>query len=321
MALSIADVRELFLQLWPPGRLYDWRNPASRISRFIDGCAEALKTFGYDLLDRLHREINPSRCVDNIPDWEKALGLMSSYAALNGPVDQRRAGVIAKLREFGGFTLPNARVILAPLLGYADTSKLLILETSRAAMRAAHTYSDGKSYPASNGIVASVYVDDGGTVSRAGAQLDVQFASLPSVPFNITLASPTNRQRTWPWRNLGSPSLTYRLYALDFAGDTCAGSWHLSISSLVAQFDLPALTSWSLFIEGTGSSGLGGDLVDWGVYVDPTLMGSSGVPPDLETARIAMERMEHAHTKGYLILSLSAIPDLPTTLPDRALPA
>jgi hypothetical protein len=54
-----------------------------------------------------------------------------------------------------------------------------------------------------------------------------------------------------------------------------------------------------------------------GVYEPARL---SGMPPDVETALTAIDRIEHAHTKGYLILSLSAIPDLPTTLPDSTLP-
>lgn len=320
MALSIADVRGLFLQLWPPGRLYDWHNPESRISRFIDGCAEALKTFGYDVLDRLHREISPSRCIDDIPDWEKALGLTSSYTALNGTIDQRRAGIIAKLREFGAFTLPNARAILAPLLGYADGSKLQMLEVDRTAMRAAHTYTNTQAQSSTYVVASSVYVNDGGTLSSAGAQVRVQLPAAPTLPLTFYLLAPSGKYTSWAAGKLGPASAQYQLYEHTLVGTPCNGTWTFYV--VANSFSAPvALSSWSLFVEGAGLSGLGGDMVDWGTYADPALMGSSGVPPDLQAARTAIARIEHAHTRGYLLRSLVAIPDAPLTLPDSTLPA
>lgn len=321
MALSIADVRELFLQLWPPGRLYDWRNPVSKIARFVDGCAEALKTFGYDVIDRLHREISPSRCLDNIPDWEKALALSSSYTALNGTIEQRRAGIIAKLREFGAFTLPNAQAILAPLLGYADAGKLQMLEVDRDAMRAAHTYTNATPQTGTYFVASPVQVNDGGTLSSAGAQVTVQLPAVPSPLFPLTfyLLAPNGKYTSWTTTQLGQPSAQYQLYDHTLVGVPCTGTWTFYV--VASSFAAPvALSSWSLFVEGVGPAGLGGDIVDWGGYADPALMGSSGVPPDLKATQTAIERIEHAHTKGYLILSMTAIPDLPTTLPDATLP-
>ena len=243
--MTISDVRNLLLQLWPPGRLYDWSAPTSNVSRFLDGLAEAFKRFGYDLVDHLRRELNPATAVEKLPDWEHALGLEASYTARHGTIEQRQAAVVAKLREFGALTRANARAILAPLLGYVDAATLAIVETSRAKMRAAHTYTDGKQYPSSTSIGASVYVDDGGKVSRAGAQLDLEFATLPTQAFAVYLVSPTNRQRVWNSTDLGPPSLKYRLCAPDFVGDTCNGTWRISIVALVFFQTVPALTSWS----------------------------------------------------------------------------
>src|SRR5262249_28516552 len=112
----------------------------------IDGLAEALKTFGYGLVDRLRREINPASGIEKLPDWETALGIAGSYTSRFGCVTQRQGAVVGKLREFGAFTLANTRSILGPLLGYANPGRLVIVETDRSKIRLAHTYSDGKSY-------------------------------------------------------------------------------------------------------------------------------------------------------------------------------
>lgn len=320
MALSQTQVRRLLLQLWPPGRLYDWSTPTSHVSRYLDALADSVKTFGYDVVDRLRRELNPRTAVEKLPDWEDALGLGGSYTARNGTIPQRQAAVVGKLREFGALTLANARAILGPLLGYADASKLLLLETSRAKMRAAHTYTDGKSYPSANGISASVNVSDGGTVSRAGAQLDVQFATVPASPFVVSLHSPTQRFRQWTSAELGPFSTKYHLCAPEFAGDVCGGTWSVSVLALSFNTTVPALSSWSIFVEGVGHSGLGGDLVCWGAYVDPTLAGRGGAPADLDAARAAISRVKHAHTQGGVVTSLAAIPDDPSSLPDACLP-
>lgn len=51
MTTSVA--RALLLQLWPPGRLYDWGNPTSYVSRFVDALAESVRVFGFDVVERL----------------------------------------------------------------------------------------------------------------------------------------------------------------------------------------------------------------------------------------------------------------------------
>lgn len=86
MPLSLREVRQILLQLWPPGRLYDWSTPTSHVSRYLDALAEAVRTFGYDVVDRLRRELNPATAVEKLPDWEDALGLAGSYTARNGTV-------------------------------------------------------------------------------------------------------------------------------------------------------------------------------------------------------------------------------------------
>jgi hypothetical protein len=291
MALSIKEVRSVLLQLWPPGRLYDWSTPTSNVSRFLDALAETIKTFGFDVIDRLRREINPATAVEKLLDWEEALKLDASYTARNGTIVQRQAAVVGKLREFSALTLANVRASIAPLLGYADPSKLAILEVGRAAMRAAHTETNPQPAVASNVVSSSVIVYDGGVVSSAGVQVVVQVPSppTPSAPLTFHLRSPTGATRTWNTSRLGSPATEYYLYDQSLVGTPCYGTWTLFVITSVVG--VAQLSSWSIFVEGAGPSGLGGDIVDWGVYADRTLMGSSGTPPDLEATRAAIERI------------------------------
>ena len=321
MAQSLQEVRGILLSLWPPGRLYDWATRTSAVSRILDALAESIKTFGYDVLDLLRREMNPATAVQKLPDWEEALGLSSTYTARNGTVAQRQAAIVGKLREFGALTLANARAILAPLLGYADPAKLAILEVSRDQMRLAHTYVDGAPQAFGSGDSSKVSVTDGGVVSGAGAQLDLQFVAVPAAPFVVTLHSPTQRARQWMSASLGPYASKYHLCAPEFASDTCTGIWTVGVQALSFNTSVPALASCSIFVEGVGPSGLGGDLVSWAIFVDSTLAGKSVVPADLDGARAGISRIKHAHTSGYVLTSMAAIPDDPSSLPDACLPA
>lgn len=319
MALSLKEVRELLLSLWPPGRLYDWYTPTSNVSRYLDALAQAMKTFAYDVVDRLRREVNPAAAVEKLPDWEQALAIDDSYTARNGTVSQRQAAVVSKLREFGAFTLPNTRATLAPLLGYVDPSKLRVLEVDRAAMRSAHTYANPVPVGGKFSVQSQVQVNDGGTVGSAGVQVSVVLPAPASPWETFTLQSPSGTTRKWTTTEVGR-SAQYQLFSQDFAGEPCTGTWTLIVGE-TTFFSNVSLTSWSLFVDGAGPSGLGGDLVEWGAYLDPALAGANGTPPDLDAAYAALSRIEHAHTRGLLLFSLAAIPDAPRTLPDACLPA
>jgi hypothetical protein len=207
------------------------------------------------------------------------------------------------------------------MLGYADPSKLAVLEVSRAQLRTAHTYSDPKPQAFGSGNGATAVVNDGGTVSRAGAQLDFQFTSVPAAAFVVTLRSPSGRTQQWTSAELGPLGAHYHLCAPDFAGDQCAGTWTVGMQVLVFNTTVPALKSCSVFVEGAGPKGLGGDIVSWGVYVDPALAGKGGAPADIDGTRETVARIKHAHTTGYVLTSLNAIPDDPSSLPDACLPA
>src|SRR5687767_8168452 len=95
---TTADVRQLLVSLWPDGQLYDWFNPSASIYQFLDAVAEVTKSFGYELLERLRRELDLAGCTDKLPDWEAALGLAATPVALSGDAPARRASILSRLR-------------------------------------------------------------------------------------------------------------------------------------------------------------------------------------------------------------------------------
>jgi len=318
MSISLLEVKELFIQLWPPGRLYDWYTADSYVSRFFDGVAEALLRFGHDLLARLRREINPATAEEKLPDWEEALDLADGTTAQKGSVAQRQAGVIGKLREFGAFTLGFAEAALAPLLGYVNPAELVVLETRRDLMRAAHSYSDGQVHTSLSGSVQmAVYISDGGAVSRAGAHLRLELAVAVGTGLMVVLHPPSGLPKRWELPVVHAPE-TRVLYAPEVAGAMCNGVWQVSVDNTPPGGTL-VVSAWSVYVDGVGPSGLGGDLAEWGVFVDPGREGVS-IPSDRAATARAMTRFQHAHTEGHVVLSLAAIPDEPETLPDQCLP-
>jgi len=317
MDLSLAEVKELFIQLWPPGRLYDWWSPSSFVSRFFDGIAEALKTFGFDLVKRLRREVIPSSAMELIPEWESALELAETETAQRGSLEQRRAAIVGRLRERDAFTFDLVRTALAPLLGVSAPATLRVLETDRAAMRVAHTYVHGYADGAGLPLVGtSLYVPDGGIVSEAGAHVIIEADGFDGPELRAILTAPDNRRAEW--RFAATSPVSRVLFAPELAVARCNGAWHFDIFNEPTTGSL-IVRSWSLFVEGVGPSGLACDLFDWGVYLDPAVVGRASAV-DLHGARAALSRIQHAHTSGALILSLAALPDDARSLPDQCIP-
>jgi hypothetical protein len=317
-ANSLNEVRRFLLNLLPPGaeRLYSLV-PGGDVFQLFDAFAATVKQFGFDLLDVLRAEITPAECIQRIPDWETALALASSQAALHGTTAQRRASILARLREVGGFTRALVRSVLAPLLGYADPSTVQLLNTNRAAMRAAHTYAGSVGAQQTPGVfTANVF--DGGQVSKAGAQISITLLASAPNPVTLQLAPPGGQRiKRWPAITPGSGNyLSATLAAPELAGAPCGGVWTLTIGGQPSF-----LYNWSIFVEGVGPGGLGGDVFDWGVYLDPVHLGENGFIPDLRAAQLAIARIQHAHANGKLIRALQASPDTPQAILDQFLPA
>jgi hypothetical protein len=322
--LSIDEVRHTLVNLLPPGadKLYDL-TPTGDVFKLFDALAAAVKQFGYDLLESLRAEIIPSSAIQKLPDWEKALGLTSTFAASSGTPAQRQAGVLSKLREFGSFTPYIVRSIVAPLLGYADFTQLRVLETRRADLTALHTYVDSPpgnqgTIPASGSLIRPMYLPDGGSASRAGAQVTL-WISHPAVQgLTATLTAPSGKSKSW--RNFGRGAVVnqpFLLYGVEFSGTQCNVQWNLTVSD--ASGNAGTLVRWQLFIEGVAGNGLGGAVFDWGVYADPAQLGATQ-PADYAGAKAAISRIKHAHTNGHIIRSIAPAPDSSVAVPDQCAP-
>jgi hypothetical protein len=332
--LSIEGTRRFLLNLLPPGadKLYDL-SPAGDVFKLFDGFAQTFKQFGFDLLELLRTEIFPSSAVQKAADWEKALGLAGSYVANSGTIAQRQTGILSKLREFGAFTPYLIRSIVAPLFGYTDFTQLRVFETSRAALTAIHTYVDAPPrgqgvIPANGNLTRPLFLPDGGTVSRAGAQVTVWLTHPALQGLTVRLVAPNGQAKTWA--NLGKGAVAnqpFLLFGIAFAGAQCNVQWNLTVTD--SSGNAGTLQQWQLFVEGVGASlpgpvgtgggGLGGDIFDWGVFADPNLLGATQ-PPDYSNARFTINRIKHAHTLGHIIRTIAAIPDAPLSLPDQFIP-
>lgn len=176
-ALSVEEVRAIFLGMWPPGasELYDWDNADSDVAKYIDALADALKQRGADAVDNLRTELQIPTAVEKVDDWQKILGLALTPTAQSGTPDQRRNQIIAKLRESGSYSRPDVRAIIGPLLGYSSPNDLVIIECDRAALRALHTYAAAGGALAGGGamLTQSFNVTDDAAVSVAGAVLSL----------------------------------------------------------------------------------------------------------------------------------------------------
>lgn len=336
--MTQAELKQLLVSLLPAGSedLYDLDNSAN-LGRTLNALAGTLKEVVADRVDQLKLEVNPSTIVEDVPDWEDACGLSATDLARFGTLEQRRNAVLSVLREHGSFSIPDLQAGLAPYLLYTDPSAIEIIETDRAALRTAHTYSD--STPLVVGALSTasrrLNVLDDPRVSPAGAQVSINLTgNLAELRF--TLTAPDGTQRLWPVRFLGDGAVTgqiYTLYAPELAGVAIRGNWTLSLTTGASG---ATLNSWSLFVEGLGvnltgpppyppgrnGEGLGAAMFQFLVMVDPTLLGTGY---DLGGAYRAIQRLKPAHVLGNYGLKSQygdncAIPDDPQTLPDRCLP-
>jgi uncharacterized protein YmfQ (DUF2313 family) len=327
--LSSDQVLDLLVQLLPVGasRWYGIRNKVGDVYNFYAATADALKAFWYDGIAILRGEINPATTAYKLPEWEAALGLSQTPIALSGNTVLRRLQIVSKLREQGAFTVSNIQGIIAPLLGYSSASALAVVEANRAALTAAHTYanSTGATLGALGSTTQTVYVPDDGGVSDAGLQLRVVLTGSNPEQVSFTLTGPSGAAPpvaatgnatgtgqavvTFPAGSLAAGAVTSKSFWLPDAsvspGKYLFGTWSLQVTAGAAGV---TLVSWSLFVEGggkrdrAGNSGLGEQMHDWGVQVNPNLVNSPNVP----AAKAALQRVQPADSNAYFVVGTTA---------------
>lgn len=306
---------------------------AGTVGAHLRAVAQTL-THATAAVDTLATELNPLTTVQKLPEWERVFRLRGA-----GSTAQRQAALLSRLRELGTVTTkPAVQAIIAPILGYADPSQLVVMETDRAALRTAHTYpwTGSKSFSLSAATIKWRVRDDA-KVSPAGAQVDVTITHSDVSKIAATLTGPDGASATVALGKLGRGSAsgdTFRMYFPSLAGaavgGTFGGEWSLSIG---ATSGTGTITAASLFVEGLGidgtlNDGLGAAIYRWGVVVEDSLLGSGA---DLIAAREALERIRFACRPPSLLrrsVGSGALPDGdyavtpgdPNAIPDGAIP-
>ena len=319
------EVYEILISLLPPGcdHLYDFDPDSGDFYKFFAAVAKLLKANGYDLLDALLTEINPATVVQMLPEWERCFGILPTAAQLaqTPPVD-RQATILSRWRESGSYSLPAIRAIIGVLLGYVDTTQLVIIESGRTTRRTARTVTGaGGTIPGPGELTAGIVsVVDGGTISGAGVQVRLLVTCGDASKLSAVLTGPDGKTVTWPVGTIGRGSCTgttLTLRSLAAARRAIMGTWHLALSS--TDTSTGTLSSWSLFVEGTGKQTLaggcaGGDQFYWAPFADPTLVGIASTRADWDTIQAVLNRIKPAHTKAYVVSNTTAKPSA-TLLP------
>src|SRR5579872_5621297 len=327
---SIEQARSALKGAFPPGAdlIYDWDNSTdpSELWKLTQAVAAFLKYYGFDYADLMRQEVNPLTVVAKLTEWEGALGITQAPASsVNKWIATRQTAILSKLRESGASTLAYIRGVLEPLLGYtgANIGTLQIVETNRAALTTAHTYSNstGASIGSNSNVSQTVYVSDDGGVSAAGVQVTVTITSTNPEQLSFMLTGPLvngqpsagSGQASVSWAAGALPkgsvtSVAFTLYEhATSAGKYITGNWTLQINTGAATC---TLVSWSLFVEGAGlrdvngGSGLGGDMFAWCIFADGTKTNA----PDLVGARNAIVRIQPGYSQGTLIQNTTAKP-------------
>jgi hypothetical protein len=313
MSMTTAQGKAFLLGLLPRGfaSWFDF-SAGSFGDQVLEAAAEQFALRVATNTDAVEANSNPwTLLASGLADWESALGLVPSFGATTA---QRQAAIIARFREFGAAScIPAIQSILAPLLGYATATQLQIVEMSRSSLTAAHTYANASGFSGFGlSVTQTVTVADQGTVSDAGPQ--VTFAGASFNAPTVTLTSPDGHVATWSGgagagQGLFPAVSAFTLCAPSLAGVQVGGTWTLQVADAV----FGSATSWSLFVEGVGPAttgaspppeGLGASIFEWSVLVDPTLAGVTA-PADFARARAAIQRIEPAHTTGYLVQKMS----------------
>ncbi len=335
-SLSAIEIREELQSAFPPGveQVLDFSDIPGDL---LQGAAETLEVSLIAAVDQLRIDVNPLTCtLEKLRDWERNLLLSETRTARLGSLNQRRAQVIAHLRLRGAMTLAKIRAVVAPCLDYPDPSQLVILETDRATLRAAHTYPAGSYGGGTFGPVVTqvidFWVDDDGPQSAAGAQVDLTLTHPARESVRARLFPPSGGVyfETTTLGQLGTGAIAAGTVRANFAKQRAPrvlGPWQLQVFSSTG---VGQVTAASLFVEGFGRrdgyDGLSAAKFEYGVVYDPAL--SSG-HADLAAALLAMARIRYAtRIDGVIYQDTSAvlpgsdhaaIPDA-NAVPDASIP-
>lgn len=323
--MSVDDVRERIVAALPPGvdDVYDL-TPTGDYYKYFQAIASWMKTYAFDLVDILRREIAPQFSRYKLPSWERIFGLETTHIAQSGTIPQRQAQVVSSWRAAAGrgASVPVVQGVLGPLLGYFPSTPVEVIECDRSALTLAHSYDvtagADVTIPGSSGVVLKIPVlSDGGKVAKCGAMLNLAFSAatnMLALVFTLTAPDGTT-SKIWG----GTAAAPLVLYGPELAGADIYGTWTLEIDNLGGG-SATLYSGSTLFVEGIAPrQQTAGAIFEWGVYADPAHLGENGTPANFDAARREIKKLTFSHCIGGLIQSLDAIPD-DTAIPDECLP-
>ncbi len=299
------ETREALLASLPPGVR---EMLADDVVALFDATASTIDDSAVAAVDTIDPDSSLLTCgSDRLRRWESDLGIASTRTALFGTLIARRAAVISRLREYGPPTVAMLQAVLAPLLDYSEPSTLTILETDRAALRAAHVYSGVAVATYLDMVTTGIwefYVDDDGRVAPGGVVIDITLSTLLDVSGQtVTVQTPGGSY----FAHVGTigrgvaASTTYRLYFPAVTASSVFGTWRVYVYTNGASTG--TLEDCKLFVEGMGPSGLCGAAFEWAAVYEPLKSNGS---PDFDAAVAAAQRVGLATRTGGVVTIAAA---------------
>lgn len=358
------EARQLARAALPPNTFHDFDDTTSPDYQLLAWIAECYRRFGWLVLDIMAREIDPRTAVLKLREMRATWGVTQDPPRLA----EQRALVIARMREYGGPTsLFAAAAAVGVVLGYDDPSLLEIMEISADQLKAALRYNYpfggavpvAASFDATNLILRTPYLYDGGAAWDAGSKLFLRFDAVCGKEVHARLVGPDGTTVDWSpltrWQEVDQ----HVLFGKGHARKAVHGCWTLYVRrtggpavNLLGDLG-PLGPGSSLYVAGAPAAyvgpevalptappqpasvpnvvrnaGLGRHKFWWGVYADPALL-SVKTAADFGAARAALGRLRHGYQAADLILSKAPIPTDPgdpmtaggQALPDMCVPS
>lgn len=293
-----AELKNTLLSSLPPG-VSDQLAP-DVVEHF--GAVAATMQHGVDVVDTLAINASPlTSGSERLRDWERYLGIADTRTALWGTLDARRAAVISRLREYGTPTIAMIRAVLAPLLGYGDSSTLTLLEPSRTSIRTSNEYLGTVGNATMSMVSPGIWifwVSDGGRCAGVPV-LDVTITTTgDNADTAIGLQAPSGQLYVVYGKLRGTAtSQTYRVYFPAAAAESVMGRWRAFV--YLSGANTGTFDAARLFIEGVDrDGGKAGGVFEWAAVYEPTKSTGS---PDFPAALAAAGRLGLATRRGGIV--------------------
>ncbi len=294
-----AELKNTLLSSLPPG--VSEQLAPDVVEHF--GAVAATMQHGLDAVDTLAVNASPLTAgSERLRDWERYLGIADTRTALWGTLDARRAAVVSRLREYGTPTAEMIRAVLAPLLGYSDSSTLTLLEPSRSSIRTTNEYLGSLGNATMSMVSPGIWifwVSDGGRCAGVPA-IDVTITtSDDNTATAIGLQAPSGQLYMVYDKLRGTAtSQTYRVYFPEAAAESSVMG-RLRAFVYLSGVNTGTLDAARLFIEGVDrDGGKASGIFEWAAVYEP--LKSSG-SPDFSAALAAASRLGLATRRGGIV--------------------